>query len=129
VPRSRTVIPAGQSYKAEIEITGRSLEEHFAMLYEKCVTADQKAQLRNTFSAARYAFWKFDEREPAIEGEVAESTYNDLKIVNARITKMLKNVDDIAAFLNLAAEAVRLAEIPPAVKVVKVDGGMDQAAT
>jgi hypothetical protein len=39
---------------------------------------------------------------------------------------MLKNVDDIAAFLNLAAEAVRLAECPPA---VKADGGVDQEGT
>ena len=126
MPPSRKVIPAGQSYGIEIEITWRSLEEHFAMLNEKCVTADQKAQLRNTCSAARYAFWKLDGREPAIGGDVAESRYNDLKTINARIEEMLKNVDDIAAFLNLVAEAVRLAEIPPA---VKADGGVDQDGT
>jgi hypothetical protein len=120
------VTPAEQSCRAEIEITWRSLEEHFAMLREKCLTADQKTQLRNTCSAARYACWKLDETEPAIEDDVAESTYNALKIINARIEEMLKNVDDIAAFLNLAAEAVRLAEIPSA---VKADDGVDQAAS
>ena len=31
-----------QSYRAEIEVTCRSLEEHYKTLYEKCVTADQK---------------------------------------------------------------------------------------
>ena len=108
---------AGQSYRAEIEMTCRSLEEHFEMLYEKCVTADQKAQLRNTYSAARYAFWKFDERESAVEGDLAESTYNDLRVTNTRIKAMLKNVDDIAVFLVLAAEAVRLAEFLVAVEV------------
>lgn len=126
MPRSRTVTPSRQSYGVEIEITWRRLEEHFAMLHKRCVTADQKAQLRNTCSAARYAFWKLDRREAAIEGDVAESAYNDLKIINARIEEMLKNVDDIAAFLDLAAEAVRLAEIPPA---VKADGGVDQEGT
>ncbi len=108
-----------QSYRAEIEVTCRSLEEHYKTLYEKCVTADQKTQLRNTYSAARYAFWKFDEMESAVKSDLAESTYNDLKVANARITAMLKNVDDIPAFLNLAAEAVRLAELP-------VDGQADR---
>lgn len=126
MPRSQTVTPAAQSYVVEIEITWRRLEEHFAMLNKKCVTPDQKTQLRNTCSAARYAFWKLDEGETAIEGDVAESAYSDLKIINARMEEMLKNVDDIAAFLNLAAEAVRLAEIPQA---VKADGGVDQEGT
>ena len=103
---------AGQSCRAEIEVTCRSLEEHLEMLYEKCVTADQKTQLRNTYSAARYALWKVDEREAAVEGDLAESTYNDLKVTNTRIKGMLKNVDDIDVFLKLAAEAVRLAKSP-----------------
>ncbi len=107
---------AGQSYRAEIEDTCRSLEEHFDMLYEKCITADQKTQLCNTYSAARYAFWKVGERESAVEGDLVESTYNDLKVTNTRMNAMLKNVDDIAVFLNLAAEAVRLAELPVAVE-------------
>jgi hypothetical protein len=105
---------AGQSYRAEIEVTCRSLEEHFKTLYEKCVTPDQKTQLRNTYSAARYAFWKFDETEPAVKSDLAESTYHDLKVTNSRINAMLKNVDDIAVFLDLAEEAVRLAEFPVA---------------
>jgi hypothetical protein len=42
-----------------------------------------------------------------------------LKVANTRIKAMLKNVDDIPAFLNLAAEAVRLAEFP-------VDGQADR---
>jgi hypothetical protein len=88
------------------------LEEHYKMLYEKCVSPEQKTQLRNTYSAARYAFWKFDETEPAVKSDHAKSTYNDLKITNSRITAMLKKVDDIAEFLSLAAEAVRLAEFP-----------------
>jgi hypothetical protein len=104
---------AGQSYRAEVEVTCRSLEEHYKMLYEKCVSPEQKTQLRNTYSAARYAFWKFDETEPAVKSDHAKSTYNDLKITNSRITAMLKKkVDDIAEFLNVAAEAVRLAEFP-----------------
>jgi hypothetical protein len=103
---------AGQ-YKAEIEATCRSLEEHFEMLYEKCVTAAQKGQLRNTYSAARYASWKADEWEAVVdEGDHLESAYNELKVTNTRIKTMLKNVDDIAVFLYLAAEAVRLAEFP-----------------
>jgi hypothetical protein len=106
--------PAGQSYRAEIEVTCRSLEEHLAMLHEKCVTADQKMRLRNTYSAARYALWKVDGREPAVGGDLPESTHNDLKVTNTRMRAMLKNVDDIDAFLNLAAEAVRLAEVPVA---------------
>ena len=73
----------------------------------------------NTYSAARYAFWKFDEMESAVKSDLAESTYNDLKIANTRIKAMLKNVDDIPAFLKLAAEAVRLAELP-------VDGPADR---
>jgi hypothetical protein len=64
-------------------------------------------------------FWKFDEKESAVESNLAESTYNDLKVANTRIKAMLKNVDDIPAFLNLAAEAVRLAEFP-------VDGQADR---
>lgn len=102
----------GQSYRAEVEVTCRSLEEHYKTLYEKCVSPEQKTQLRNTYSAARYAFWKFDETEPAVKSDHAKSTYNDLKITNSRITTMLKKVDDIAEFLSLAAEAVRLAEFP-----------------
>lgn len=102
----------GQSYRAEVEVTCRSLEEHYKTLYEKCVSPEQKTQLRNTYSAARYAFWKFDETEPAVKSDHAKSTYNDLKITNSRITAMLKKVDDIAEFLILAAEAVRLAEFP-----------------
>jgi hypothetical protein len=103
---------AGQSSRAEIEATCRSLEEHFETLYEKCVTADQKAQLRNTYSAARYACWKVDETEAAGDGDLADSTFNDLKVINTRIKAMLRNIDDIDGFLSLAAEAVRLAEFP-----------------
>ncbi len=111
---------AGQSYRAEVEVTCRSLEEHYKTLYEKCVTPDQKTQFRNTYSAARYAFWKFDETEPALKSDLATSTYNELKVTNSRIKAMLKKkVDDIAVFLNLVAEAVRLSELP-------VDGQADR---
>jgi hypothetical protein len=107
---------AGQSYRGEIEVTCRSLEEHFKMLYEKCVTPAQKRQLRNTYSAARYVFWKFDETEPADKSDLVAKTYKDLEVTNTRIKAMLKNMGDIDVFLNLAAEAVRLADVPVAVQ-------------
>ena len=107
---------AGQSYRGEIEVTCRSLEEHFKMLYEKCVTLAQKRRLRNTYSAARYVFWKFDETEPPGKSDLVEKTYKDLKVTNTRIKAMLKNMGDIDVFLNLAAEAVRLADFPVAVQ-------------
>ena len=111
--------PAEQACRGEIEVTCRILEEHFEMLYGKCVTADQKTQLCNMYSAVRYAYWKLDERESALDGDLAKRTYDDLKVINVRITRMLKNVDDTAVFLTLTAEAVRLAEIPAAAEAAR----------
>ena len=99
------------SYRDEVENTYLTLEQNFDTLYQQCSTADQKRQLSDLHSVARYAFWKAGEQARPDEGGVG-ATFQDLKMVNMKLNAMLKNLDDIGAFLSLAEEAVRLAESP-----------------
>jgi hypothetical protein len=86
------------------------LEENFNTLYQHCSTSEQKKQLSDTHSAARYAWWKVRRQARPGESSVDSRASHDLKMVNLQLAAVLKDLDDIGAFLSLAAEAVRLAE-------------------
>ena len=101
--------PAQPSYGDEIERTYLTLEENFATLYQRCSTSEQKKELSDTHSAARYAFWKAGEQARPPERSAGATAYQDLQMANLRLNTMLKNRGDVGAFLGLAAEAVRLA--------------------
>lgn len=104
------------SYRDEIENTHLTLEENFDTLYEHCLTSEQKKQLSDTHSAARYALWKVGQQVRSDEeSSVGTTASQDLKIANVQLNAMLKNLDDVGTFLSLAAEAVRLASLlaPP----------------
>ena len=93
----------------EVEYTYLLLEENFSTLYQRCLTADQKKQLCDQYSAARYACWKAVEQARRDEGGVDSSVSRDLKMTNLQLATTLQNLGDIGACLTLAAEAVRLA--------------------
>ena len=97
------------TYRDEVEHTYLLLDENFITLYQHCSTSAQKKQLRDTHSATRYTRWKVGQPRRSGESNVSAIPSQDLKIANVQLTEMLKNLDDIGAFLNLAAEAVRLA--------------------
>jgi len=108
--------PAQPSYRDEIENTYLTLEENFDTLYQHCLTSEQKKQLSDTHSAARYALWKVGQPvQHPDESSVGTTASQELKIANMQLTTMLKNLGDVGAFLSLAAEAVRLAALlaPP----------------
>jgi len=93
---------------SEVEYTYLLLEENFGTLYQSCLTADQKKQLSDLYSAARYACWKAVEQARRDEG--GDSIVSrDLKMTNLQLATTLQNLGDIGACLTLAAEAVRLA--------------------
>ncbi len=102
--------PSPPSYRDEIEDTCLLLEENFRTLYQHCSTAEQKRQLSETHSAARYAWWKVGKQARPGESSVDSRASQDLKKINVHLAGMLKDRSDIGAFLSLAAEAVRLAE-------------------
>ena len=93
----------------EVEYTYLLLEENFSTLYQRCLTADQKKQLCDQYSAARYACWKAVEQARRDEGGVDSSVSRDLKMTNLQLATTLQSLGDIGACLTLAAEAVRLA--------------------
>jgi hypothetical protein len=101
--------PAQPSYRDEIENTYLTLEENFATLYQHCLTSEQKKQLSDTHSAARYALWKVAQQARPDESSGGTTASQDLKVANMQLNTMLKNLVDMDAFLSLAAEAVRLA--------------------
>jgi hypothetical protein len=97
------------SFRDEVEHTYLLLYENFNTLYQHCSTPEQKKQLRDTHSATRYTRWKVGQSRRPGESNVSAIPSQDLKMANLQLTAMLKNLGDIGAFLNLAAEAVRLA--------------------
>lgn len=97
------------TYRDEVEHTYLLLDENFKTLYLRCSTPEQKKQLRDTHSATRYTRWKVGQPRRPGESNLSAIPSQDLKVVNVQLTAMLKNLDDIDAFLNLAAEAVLLA--------------------
>ncbi|SRR6266849_2870619 len=97
------------AYRDEIEDTCLLLEENFDTLYQHCATSEQKKHLSDTHSAARYACWKVGKQPRPDKRSVDSRASQDLKVANMRLAAMLQNLDDIGAFLSLAAEAVRLA--------------------
>ena len=98
-----------RTYRDEIEDTFLLLEENFDTLYQRCSTSEQKRHLCDTYSAARYACWKVARPALPYERSVDSRAFQDLKMANMQLGAMLQNLDDIGAFLSLAAEAVRLA--------------------
>jgi len=94
---------------SEVEYTYLLLEENFGTLYQSCLTADQKKQLSDLYSAARYACWKAVEQARRDERAVDSIVSRDLKMTNLQLATTLQNLGDIGACLTLAAEAVRLA--------------------
>jgi hypothetical protein len=105
----RTIPPSKPSYRDEVERTYLLLEENFEVLYQHCLTFEQKKLLSDTHSAARYALWKVGESVGPDERGVGATVPQDLKMANMQLSTRLRNLDDINAFLRLAAEAVRLA--------------------
>ena len=101
--------PAHPSYWDEIENTYLTLEENFDTLYQHCLTSEQKKQLSDTHSAARYACWKVVRQSRPDGWSVDSNASQDLKMANMQLAAMLQNPGDIGASLSLAAEAVRLA--------------------
>jgi len=93
----------------EVEYTYLLLEENFGTLYQRCLTANQKKQLCDLLSAARYARWKAVEQARRDERAVDSIVSRDLKMTNQQFATTLQNLGDIGACLTLAAEAVRLA--------------------
>jgi hypothetical protein len=85
------------------------LGENFATLYQRCSTSQQKKELSDTYSAARYVLWKVGEQARRHERSVGAPAHQDLQMANTQLNTMLKNRGDVGAFLSLAAEAVRLA--------------------
>jgi len=98
-----------RTYRDEIEDTFLLLEENFDTLYQRCSTSEQKRHLCDTYSAARYACWKVARPARPYERSVDSRAFQDLKMANMQLGAMLQNLDDIGAFLSLAAGAVRLA--------------------
>src|SRR2546426_5080545 len=109
--RHRTMSLSTPSYRDGIEDTCLLLEENFRTLYQHCSTPEQKRQLSETHSAARYAWWKVGKQARPGESSVDSRASQDLKMVNVQLAAVLKDLGDIGAFLSLAAEAVRLAEL------------------
>jgi len=104
-----------QAVHDAIEATFLLLEDNFDTLYQRCSTSEQKRHLIGTYSATRYACWKMGKQERVDEGKPDSEAARDLKIINARLVAMLPGVDDVDAFLGLAAQATRLAAllVPP----------------
>ena len=107
--------PGDRTYRDAIEDTVLLLEENFDTLYQHCSTSEQKKHLSDTHSAARYACWKVAKPARPDERSVDSRAFQDLKMANMQLGTMLQNLDDIGAFLSLAAEAVRMAALlaPP----------------
>jgi len=107
--------PGDWTYRDEIEDTFLLLEESFDTLYQHCSTSEQKKHLCDMYSGARYACWKVARQARPDEGPVDSSVSQDLKIANMQLAAILQKLDDVGAFLSLAAEAVRLSALlaPP----------------
>jgi len=108
-PSVRTIFPSQPSCRDEVEHTYLLLEENFDTLYQYCLTSEQKKQLSDTHSAARYALWKVGQQVRPDGSGAGSAASQDLKIANMQLNTRLKNLEDIGAFLSLAEEAVRLA--------------------
>jgi hypothetical protein len=108
-PSARTKSASEPSYRDEVEHTYLLLDENFNTLYQRCSTSEQKKQLLDTHSVTRYTRWKVGQPRRPGESKVSAIPSQDLKVANVQLTAMLKNLGDIGAFLNLAAETVRLA--------------------
>jgi len=107
--------PGDWTYRDEVEDTFLLLEESFDTLYQHCSTSEQKKHLCDMYSGARYACWKVARQARPDERPVDPSVSQDLKVANMQLAAILQNLDDVGAFLSLAAEAVRLAALlaPP----------------
>jgi len=107
--------PGDWTYRDEIEDTFLLLEESFDTLYQHCSTSEQKKHLCDMYSGARYACWKVARQARPDERPVDPSVSQDLKVANMQLAAILQNLDDVGAFLSLAAEAVRLSALlaPP----------------
>jgi len=93
----------------QIKTTFFSLDDNFDTLYAQCTTDDQRSHLRDLESSAEDAYWKAVADGLVDNNTVVQKFTVQLQDANNQIKTSLENLKDIAAFLNLATEAVKLA--------------------
>lgn len=85
------------------------LERNLSQILEECTSAAQRDQAIAQYSSARDAFWKAHASALEDNNTTVKAIYVDLKATTAKIKQSLVGLQNIAAFLRLVTEGVRLA--------------------
>ena len=93
----------------EVERTYTTLRHNFSDIMSKCRTDEQKDAARDTYSGARDAYFEAVKRDLRDNNDLVKSLTKELADANGQMERDLKALQDIAAFLRLVTEAVKLA--------------------
>lgn len=96
-------------YLREVESAFTLIDGNFDTLYDGCKTAQEKQTLRTLHAAARDAYWRAVASSLRDSSPFVREIYDDLASTNQQIRELTANLQSVAAFLNLAKQAVRLA--------------------
>jgi hypothetical protein len=83
--------------------------ENFDDLYERCESPTDRQLLRNLHAASRDAYWRGVSSALQDGNQIVREIYVDLSSTNQQLKDMLVNLQEVAALLSLARQAVRLA--------------------
>jgi len=94
---------------SDLETTLTLLEDNFHDAYIAAPDDASRLQLRLTLAAARDAYWKAVADGMKDKNEFVQQLSDELKIENDNLSTALGNLQNFAAFLDTAKEAVKLA--------------------
>jgi hypothetical protein len=85
------------------------LEGNISDILAKCTSEAQRKHAIAQYSSARDAFWKAHASVLEDNNDTVKGIYADLRATTARIKDSLESLQNIARFLRLVTEGVRLA--------------------
>ena len=94
---------------SDLETTLTLLEDNFHDAYIAAPDDTSRLQLRLTLAAARDAYWKAVADGMKDKNEFVQLLSDELKTENDNLSAALGNLQNFAAFLDTAKEAVKLA--------------------
>ncbi len=99
----------GSDILAAIKQTYDQLDDSFDALYTKCLTSEQKRQLRSLFASARDTYFAAAAKALTDKNLTVDALTKQLHDVNTQVQTQLDSLKDIVAVLDLCTEAVKIA--------------------
>src|SRR5690242_10674419 len=103
-----TPVDPHPAYLAAVQSAYEVLDENFDTLYDRCASQEQKQSLRSLHVAARDTYWRAVAVVLKDNSPVVCEIYTELTQANQDLKDLIANLQNIAAFIQLLTQAVRL---------------------